>query len=537
MILPRVKNYAAGKGRFVIGQEFLYCTDGNAAARNLFEYWCASYGISAEETDRSRAAVVFRRADVKHYTVSIAVNKICVLYRDASAARDAAATLVNMAAEDENGAYIPCAEIEDYPDCTYRGMMWDPARKYDSIERIKRLIRQAALAKYNVLHLHLNDDIRFAIRSEAVPALNNAAMKQYSIAEMKEIVAYASSFGIDVLPEIDLPAHATPLLRQMPELHCRKNGEPLGKWTVCVSNEKLYEMLDKLVGELASVFPYKWMHMGGDELAFFDFPEWHQHYEWDHCDECTALAVRNGFTSVWDFYTFYARKVYAILKKHGKEMVIWNDPLDVSEPVDLPKDIRVQYWRIAAKGRGPYEGCTPEKLLEQGFTIVNSDVPNAYGDLYLEEEKLRVWHPCALAEGDVRAEKMIAGGEICFWDMHQHYEYSAMPSLLLFADRLWNRAPLTENVDTALSRQIFGLHFENVFALLGQRLFPLDRQARFDMQKIRADKREAEAVRDRLLWQVRCGFGEPELIRPYIYVLDELIARLDPGGACEKLDG
>lgn len=532
MILPRVKHFSEGKGVFRIGTNLSMDTDGQAAAWNLLAQWCGSYAIGVSEG--RDAAVAFRQADVRWYTVSVTPQKVAVRYKNSAAARDAAATLVNMAEYRDGGVCIPCGETEDWPDCEYRGFMWDPARKYDSPERLKLLIRCAARAKYNVMHLHLSDDMRYAIRSEAVPALNNGEMRQYSVAEMKEIVAYAASFGIDVLPEVDLPAHAEAILKQMPFLHCTQGGQPIGQWTVCVSEERLYAMLDKLVGELAEIFPYEWMHMGGDELAFFDFPTWHKNYEWDHCDRCKALAEREGFTKVWDYYLYYARRVYAILQKYGKKMVIWNDPLDVSRAVCLPKDIRVQYWRIAAPGRGPFEGCTPEKLLEQGFAVVNSDFPNTYADLYLDEEKLLNWHPRALAGGG--APGQIEGGEICFWDMHAHYEYSAMPSLFLFADRLWNAAPLKEDADAALARQIFGLHPENVFGLLGRRIFPLDREERFDLQKIKGSLQEAEAMRGRLLWLVRRGFGEPELIRPYIYILGELIARGGKSSVAEKID-
>lgn len=174
---------------------------------------------------------------------------------------------------------------------------------------------------------------------------------------------------------------------------------------MCVSNENTYLYIDLLIRELTEIFPYEYIHMGGDELSFYDMKDSGYWPNWYECDNCRCLAEKENFRSASDYYCHFVRRVYEIVKKHGRKLMIWNDSIDISVAPDLPRDILIQFWRVALDTRGPHEGCSMQRFLEEGFTVVNSFYEETYADDYMSEG----------SAGDVDAcQPPARGGKISF---------------------------------------------------------------------------------------------------------------------------
>ena len=155
-------------------------------------------------------------------------------------------------------------------------------------------------------------------------------------------------------------------------------------------------------------------------------------------------------------------------------MIIWNDNIDISKSPDIPRDVVIEFWRVAAEQRGPREGCSMLRFLEEGYTVINADYPNTYIDLpeYLNWEKLRTWDLTAdPAKADEYADKII-GAETCAWDVQRHYDFSLYTTVPAFADRVYNLSPVTDDAEfgTALTRLALGASVPKGFNMFADTL-------------------------------------------------------------------
>ena len=530
MILPRVREYRKAGGVFAVGRRLDICGDAgdtSAGVNLLREYFCSydiQVGLSEKGCLRARKTAA-KEGKSDYYSLSVGENGIEVRYTTLLSFRDAAATLIALTEREGDTFSVPCCEAEDYAEFPYRGYMIDLARKYVTVEDIREQIVLLARAKYTVLHMHLLDTERYAIVTEAIPALNERPIfRQYSKDEMRALVAYAHSFGIEVLPEIDVPGHGLYLLDRLPQVRCEKDGEKIGIWDMCVASEETYRCIDLLVGELTEIFSCEYIHLGGDELSFYDMEGSGYWPNWYECDRCRALAEREGYTSASDYYCHFVRRVYDIVKKHGRKLMIWNDSVDISKSPDLPRDILIHFWRVACETRGPHEGCSMQRFLDEGFRVVNSFFEEVYADSYIEEEKLAVWTPVSDPPCQEKFAGQVVGGEICAWGIHGHFDYTLPVNLFLFADRLRNREPLDrEAAQAALTRQLVSNEkgFPNIFRLLGGSIMPLD-----GIKKYRsagnADKKSAEEAVEKVERKLSEGRGCRALLRGLVSCLEEL---------------
>ncbi|MFC4986730.1 family 20 glycosylhydrolase [Saliphagus infecundisoli] len=353
-------------------------------------------------------------------------------------------SLVTALVRDGERWTLPAGKIHDWPETNWRGLMLDPARGFLSVERVKRRIDQAARAKLNRLHLHLLDDEGYALESTAYPELNRdldgSERPAYSPDDVEELVAYAGRRGIEIVPEIDVPAHAEHVLERHPELRCTvPDGEPSDR-TICIGSEESYEFLETLLEEVIEVFPFEVVHLGGDE--------WEMHgHSWEECADCRERMAAEGFETPTDHFYSFVRRLHGFLESHDRRTMLWNDQIDVSESPDLPRNILIQFWRVAAPGRGPVDGCSMARFVEEGFEVVNSYVHAAYVRGWIGEEYMRGWAPRRRPSVPEGRESMVGGGELAAWEpsseeRRQYFERALPSAIPLFADRLWNPDPV-----------------------------------------------------------------------------------------------
>lgn len=412
------------------------------------------------------------------YSIEFFGQNAVLTYGDAPGARNAIISLYGLITKNVAGYVIKGCNISDYPDSEYRGLMLDPGRKYIPVEEIKTTIRQMTISKYNVLRLHFLEVEHNPIKTDIYPELNNTPMQQYTKEQLKEIVAYATLFGLEVIPEIEMPAHGCFILDRMEELKCKTRTVEASRWAMCVGNEKTYEVMGNLLKELAEIFPGEYIHIGTDEIDFYDLPNEKYWPTWDDCDVCDELSRRENLKNKREQFYYFVKRIHKILANLGKKMMMWNDGIDISVSPDLPRDILIEFWRIAEKGRGPVEGCSMQRFLEEGFKVVNAHFPETYLDEYIQEDKLLTWNPKVRPESTDEYKHMIIGGEMCTWGPNVHYDRTLPSGIFIFGDKLWDYSDrvITPEYRQALTRLILGLKTPykfDVFASLGCCLLPL----------------------------------------------------------------
>jgi hexosaminidase len=272
-------------------------------------------------------------------------------------------TLLQLIQNGPENTAIPWVTIEDAPRFPWRGLLLDSARHFIPLNDIKRQIDGMAAAKLNVLHWHLTDDQGWRFTSKRYPKLTQLASdgQFYTPEQMREIVRYAADRGIRVVPEIDMPGHASAIAVAYPELMSAPGPYEMERhWGVLKpvldpTKEATYTFAEAMVSELAAIFPDPYLHIGGDEV---DDSQWKQNTAIQKFMRDNKLADSHALQA------YFNRKLETILEKHHRQMVGWDE---IFHP-DLPKSILIQSWQgqdalgqVAEKG---YKG-----ILSTGFYL------------------------------------------------------------------------------------------------------------------------------------------------------------------------
>ncbi|MFL0205267.1 beta-N-acetylhexosaminidase [Aquirufa sp. 2-AUSEE-184A6] len=381
---------------------------------------------------------------------------------------------------------IPYAQITDTPRFAWRGQMFDVARHFFSKEDVKKFIDDMVEYKYNILHFHLTDDEGWRIEIKSYPNLTKKGafnVKKvgrfttfskpepneprtyggfYTQEDIKELVKYGQERFVNIVPEIDVPGHSMAAVASYPELSCTPgadkyeviSGEPFIDWshghpealqdnTLCPANENVYTFLDKVMGEVASLFPYDYIHMGGDECP--------KNY-WDKNPEILALRAREGLKNSQEVQAYFVRRLEKIISGKGKRMLGWDEIL---EGGGLPKGTSVMSWR-GIKG-----GVEAAKL---GHEVVMTPNDNVYVDLMQGDIALEppVYRTVRLTDSyafnpvpDGVDAKLVKGGQANMWSEqlynYRHLQYMMWPRALAISESLWSTNE-NKNWDNFISR-------------------------------------------------------------------------------------
>ena len=285
-------------------------------------------------------------------------------------------TLLQLVQNDGENTFIPLVSIHDQPRFAWRGVLLDSARHFLPVPDIKRQLDGMAAAKLNVLHWHLSDDQGWRFESQKYPKLQALASdgQFYTVAQMKEVVAYATKLGIRVVPEIDMPGHASAIAVAYPELLSAPGPYKMERsWgvhepTLDPGNEKVYAFADALVGELTQIFPDPYLHIGGDEVDAT---------QWKNSQPIQAFMKEKGIADTHALQAYFNTRLQAILHQHQRKMVGWDE---IFHP-DLPHDIVIQSWQgpdsLGASAQKGYQG-----ILSTGFYL---DQPHSSAYHYRNE--------------------------------------------------------------------------------------------------------------------------------------------------------
>jgi len=328
--------------------------------------------------------------------------------------------------------------LADRPRRPWRGLMLDPVRSFLDLDFVRRTIKVMSAYKLNVLHLHLIDDEAWRFESRAWPKCNRPGEPVYTQQELRELVAFARRYGVEIVPEFDVPGHSMTAVAAYPELDCERRSRPMNEAIFCAGRPFTLEFIDRLVAEAAEVFPSEYIHLGADEPYAIK--------RWADCPDCRARMAREGVATVDALYHVFVRDLDGIAKRHGKRLIVWNDAIHPGVEPMPPRDILIDAW---------YDFKVVGPLAEAGYTILNS----SQGPLYLTSFGLGEGLPLAAvlawnatrfpdppAEMGVPTLKYrtlspkakILGGHASAWATEQSLvERRLYPRLLAMAENLW----------------------------------------------------------------------------------------------------
>ena len=357
-------------------------------------------------------------------------------------------TLLQLLNQDADGWFLSAVSIRDQPRFSWRGLLIDVARHWQPIEVIKRNLDGMSLVKLNVLHLHLTEDQGFRIESRTHPELQASGSdgQYFTQEQIRDIIAYAQARGIRVVPEFDIPGHATSWVVSHPELASLPGPYTIERhWGVFnpvldPTNEALYRLLDDFLGEMAELFPDACVHIGGDE---------NNGVQWNANPRIQAFIREHGLKDNEGLHAYFNRRVSAILARHGKKLIGWDEILHP----DLPKDAVVHSWRghasLDAAARQGYTG-----ILSNGYYI-NLLYPAS--DHYLNDPLP------ATTTLSVEEQRRILGGEATMWSEYatpENIDAVIWPRTAAIAERLWSPREVRDVDDMYRRLAVVGVRLE-----------------------------------------------------------------------------
>jgi len=284
-IIPAVSHWQTGTGRFMIGEHTVFKYKPSARTRRTVAIFLqdlkALQGIQRHrlaKTGAERDYIIIKIApkqrmsqvERESYMLQIKPSRIIIKAKDEAGVFYATRTLLQLIAQSSDKQTIPCHAISDAPSYPFRGFMLDVGRKFFPVSQLKEYINRMSWYKMNQLQLHLNDQAfhgehyaAFRIESKTFPGLT-ARDGFYTQQEIKELIKYAADRGINIIPEIDAPAHAMSILDMAPEL----KNDKLQDGQLDVLNPKTTEIMEKIYDEFVPLFPSPYFHIGTDEYRF-----------------------------------------------------------------------------------------------------------------------------------------------------------------------------------------------------------------------------------------------------------------------------
>ena len=369
------------------------------------------------------------------YRIDINNQNVIITTNSKSGCFYALQTLRQLITLKSDGSYeISACTIDDSPQFTWRAFMLDESRHFKGSKIVKKMLDQMALLKMNVFHWHLTDDQGWRIEIKSYPRLTEVGAWRdktqlkyapkdtpreyynyphggyYTQDEIKDIVEYAAKRHIMVVPEIEMPGHATAAVASYPWLSSsNENISVTGdfgifKSTYNVADERVFTFLTKVLDEVMALFPSKVIHIGGDEVKYD---------EWNASREVKALMERENLKNPSDVQVFFVNRISRYIEERGFRMMGWNEILgkNVHEwstvensQQTLAQNSIVHFW----KG----EPALLKEALEKGYDVVNSN----------------------------------------HWDTYLDYTYTRIP-----LEKAYNFSPLPDDIDPKLTKHLLGL--------------------------------------------------------------------------------
>ena len=362
-----------------------------------------------------------------------------------------------------NSTAVTSVLIEDRPRFRWRGMLLDVGRHMFPADFIKRYIDIIAAHKMNVFHWHLTEDQGWRVPIKKYPKLKDIAAWRketlvghyrdkphqfdgkpyggfYTEEEITDIIDYASDRSVTIVPEIEMPGHATAALSAYPQLSC--TGGPheaetiwgVHKEVYCAGNEETFDFLENVLEEVSQIFPGPYIHIGGDECP---------KTRWAEGEKCQKRIADEGLKDEHELQSYFIKRIEKILEKFGKRLVGWDEILEGG----LAPNAVVHSWRGMDGGI---------EAANAGHEVIMSPTTHVYFDYYQSEDREN--EPLAIGgylplskvyefepvpdKIDSDKRHLILGGQANLWTEYiptaKQAEYMLLPRVCALAEAVWS---------------------------------------------------------------------------------------------------
>ena len=490
-IIPEPVSLKKGSGEFVLPQSVTISAPGNAEVKQVITFLTDKLSRatgSNVSTGSSNATITLQlnssneaqlgnegyRLSVTANGITINANRPAGLFYGVQSLVQLFPPSIESAVKVNNVKWVaPVVEITDYPRFGWRGLMFDVSRHFFTKEEVKDYIDKMVRYKFNLLHLHLTDDEGWRIEIKSYPKLTQvgawnvkkegyfgtfsppAADEKrdfggfYTHDDIRELVQYAKERFVNILPEIDVPGHSLAAVVSYPDLSCTpeaskyvvRSGEVIMDWsrgappialvdnTLCPANEKVYTFMDKVVTEVAQLFPFEYIHMGGDECP--------KNY-WEKSPQIAALMKKEKLKNMEEVQSYFTKRLVKIVESKGKKFIGWDEILEGG----ITPNAAVMSWRGV---KGGIEAA------KDGHEVVMSPTTFAYID-YMQGDGVienRVYASLRLNKAyqfepvpEGVNPKYIKGGQANLWTEQiynmRYAQYMTWPRAFAISESVWS---------------------------------------------------------------------------------------------------
>jgi len=455
LLMPLPTKITQGTGFFALDKGYTVRINGGGelshAALTRFEKSIErkTQAVASEKSAKKIALEIVVGADVpslvgaeEGYKLSITDKGARIEAANNQGLTHALATLRQLTIEGRNGWGWPAVEIADEPTFHWRGLMIDPSRHFLPVDVVKRTLDAMEFTKLNVLHFHLSDNEGFRLESKALPLLTEKGSNGqfYTQAEMKDLIDYAAKRGIEVVPEFDMPAHSQSWFAGYPEISSSKGNFKAGPISyegananttladlnyfenhggipaMDPTNEATYQLLDKLIAEVAALFPSPYLHIGADE---------NNGVIWTNNPEIVAFMKAHNLADAPALQAYFVARVKELVEKHGKKMAAWEE----AYAGEKSSDTLFEVWSME-----PKSDLTKVPMTRGNHIIIANGF---YLDIYFPAYT-HYLNP--IMPADAKAANAPWGGEGAIWtEMVEPANFDARvwPRMGVVAERLW----------------------------------------------------------------------------------------------------
>ncbi|MBE7517074.1 MAG: family 20 glycosylhydrolase [Chloracidobacterium sp.] len=482
-IIPRPNYVKAGEGNFTLDHKTKIVAtnkEGRKSAGVLNDLLMARYGFKLEYTNKkqnnnyisfqspSLAIQHTPGSDLSSYGLGINKDRIIIEAFEQGQFHAIQSLLQLLPTEFKGKAEIPAMEVQDSPRFRYRGMHLDVSRHFMPIEFVKKYIDLMSQYKFNTFHWHLTDDQGWRIEIKKYPKLTEIGSKRpetmvarnfspyigdgipvegfYTQKQIREVVAYAKARYITLIPEIELPGHASAALAAYPELGCKTDYKYKVQTTwgifkeVFCPTDTTFKFLEDVIDETIKLFPDSpYIHIGGDEVL---------KDHWKESPFVQELMKRENLKDEHEVQSYFIRRIEKFINSKGKKIIGWDEILEGG----VAPNATIMSWR-GEKG-GIEAANAHHDVIMTPNTYVYFDYGQgdpAYEPLnigsYIPLSKVYGWDPVPkeLAPDEV---KYILGGQANIWTEYlkkpENVEYMAFPRMLALSEVLWTQ-PANKN--------------------------------------------------------------------------------------------
>ena len=358
---------------------------------------------------------------------------------------------------------LPLVEISDAPRFPYRGLHLDVSRNFYPKEFVFKLIDAMAHYKLNTFHWHLTDGAGWRIEIDKYPKLtseaafrthakwtdwgmhgakfasegsDNAQGGYYSKEDVRQVIAYAASKHITVMPEIEMPGHSEAVLYAYPELSC--SGKPYVNSDFCVGNDETFTFIENVLSEVIELFPSTYIHIGGDEAS---------KHSWSSCPKCQARMKAEGLKDLDELQSYMIKRVEKFLVANGRRLIGWDEILEGG----LAPEATVMSWRseqggIQSARMGHDVVMTPSSYMYLDYyQALPETQPLAIGG-FVPAKRVYSYNPLVPDSLTEEEQKHILGVQANTWTEYmptqEHLEYMIFPRALALAEVAWTNQEL-----------------------------------------------------------------------------------------------